>query len=449
MRCKFCFATFQDVKNSILPAGHLTKEEAIQVVQQLADFGFKKITFAGGEPTLCKWLPELIATAKKAGMITMIVTNGSRLTDEFLKANRRNLDWIAISVDSLEPATNLLTGRAISGKRPLQLDYYKSLVDRVKQFGYGLKINTVVNRSNYLENMSEFIRYAKPKRWKIFQVLPIDGQNDQKIDDFRISEAEFLTFIENHRELSDITNIVPETNTQIKGSYAMVDPAGRFFDNSTGKHNYSQPILQVGCQLAIKQVDYSFSKFVSRGGLYNWNKPTLASLNITLSGEVASGKSTIGKLLADKLNFRFVSIGNRTRDCAKSLGIDIVTFQKQCLSNPEIDKSIDKQFSAECNSSGNLVIDYRLGFKFIRNSFNIFLKVSEESAIERLKAANRANETHQTLRLRNQSFKNQFQNSYGIDYTVESHYDLVINVADYQSPDEIVQFIINSLPKLE
>lgn len=66
MRCKFCFATFQDVKHSILPKGHLPKEQAIEVILQLAEIGFEKITFAGGEPTLCPWLPELIATAKEA-----------------------------------------------------------------------------------------------------------------------------------------------------------------------------------------------------------------------------------------------------------------------------------------------------------------------------------------------------------------------------------------------
>ena len=45
-----------------------------------------------------------------------------------------------------------------------------------------------------------------------------------KIDYFIISEAEFQTFITNHSELKDVTNIVPETNSQIKGSYAMVIP---------------------------------------------------------------------------------------------------------------------------------------------------------------------------------------------------------------------------------
>lgn len=270
MRCKFCFATFQDVKHSILPKGHLPKEQAIEVVRQLADMGFEKITFAGGEPTLCPWLPILIATAKDAGLTTMIVTNGSKLSDSFLVQNKAKLDWIAVSIDSLNPNTNIAMGRAILGKTPLQLDYYTSLVDRIKQHGYGLKINSVISKKNFNENMGEFIRYAKPKRWKLFQVLPIVGQNDLHIADFKILDEQFQMFLDTHNNLRDVTVIVPESNTQMKGSYAMVDPAGRFYDNAREGYNYSQAILEIGGQLAIQQVNYDFSKFISREGIYDW-----------------------------------------------------------------------------------------------------------------------------------------------------------------------------------
>ena len=273
MRCKFCFATFQDVKQSILPKGHLPKEEAIEVVLQLADIGFKKITFAGGEPTLCPWLPDLIATAKDAGLTTMIVSNGSKISDEFLVANQSKLDWIAVSIDSLNDTTNINSGRAICGKSPLTHQYYSKLVEKIKHFGYGLKINTVVSNSNFTENMSAFIRYANPKRWKLLQVLPIKGQNDVNIDDFIISEEAFKHFLDKHSHLKNVVQIVPESNEQIKGSYAMVDPAGRFFENITGTHLYSRPITEIGAKLAIQQVNYNQTKFIERGGIYNWILP--------------------------------------------------------------------------------------------------------------------------------------------------------------------------------
>lgn len=64
MRCKFCFAPFNEAK-TILPKGHLPKEESLKLVREFAQFGFEKITFAGGEPTLCPWISELIMEAKK------------------------------------------------------------------------------------------------------------------------------------------------------------------------------------------------------------------------------------------------------------------------------------------------------------------------------------------------------------------------------------------------
>ncbi len=444
MRCKFCYATFQDVRNTILPKGHLSKEQSIEVVRQLAKFGFEKITFAGGEPTLCPWLPDLIQTAKDFGMTTMVVTNGSRLTDLFLEANKTCLDWIALSIDSLNDETNLMTGRAIAGKRPLRIDYYKETVDKIKRDGYGLKINTVVNRNNHKEDMAEFISYAMPKRWKVLQVLPIGGQNDLEINDLVISEEEFQTFVSNHEHLKSITTIVAESNNQMKGSYVMVDPAGRFFDNSSGTHNYSRAILEVGVEDTLQQVNYDFSKFVSRGGIYNWTKPKTIPSKITISGEVASGKSTVGKLLAEKLSYSFVSIGNQTRAYAQERGKSIVEFQRDCLINSDLDKEIDARFSSDCNSKEKLVIDYRLGFKFIENAFHIYLNISEEVAQSRLSKALRVNETHLTLQERNTSFRNQFQNTYAIDYTNEKNYDLVIDAEQFKSADEIAEYIIKT-----
>ncbi|MCG9129774.1 hypothetical protein JT359_19465 [Candidatus Poribacteria bacterium] len=53
-------------------------------------------------------------------------------------------------------------------------------------------------------------------------------------------------------------------------SYAMVDPAGRFFDNSKGSHTYSEPILKIGIREAIKQVSINYDMFNQRKGNYDW-----------------------------------------------------------------------------------------------------------------------------------------------------------------------------------
>ena len=120
MRCGFCFATFQDTKREMnLPKGHLPKEACISVVDQLAEFGFEKINFAGGEPTLCPWLPALITRAKGYGMVTSIVTNGSRLTEAWLDALKGSLDWVGLSIDTVDPEKLRHLGRAVRGNIPI------------------------------------------------------------------------------------------------------------------------------------------------------------------------------------------------------------------------------------------------------------------------------------------------------------------------------------------
>ncbi len=84
MKCGFCFATFKDIDQKALPMGHLGCAHSLSVVESLAQSGFEKINFAGGEPTLCPWLPDLIGRAKGLGMTTSVVTNGSLICGAYL-----------------------------------------------------------------------------------------------------------------------------------------------------------------------------------------------------------------------------------------------------------------------------------------------------------------------------------------------------------------------------
>ena len=65
--------------------------------------------------------------------------------------------------------------------------------------------------------------------------------------------------------------LVVESNDLMTGSYVMVDPAGRFFDNVAGTHFYSQPINQVGVHIALSEVSVNPYKFGLRDGLYEWS----------------------------------------------------------------------------------------------------------------------------------------------------------------------------------
>ena len=171
--CKFCFATFQDVKQEMkLPKGHLPEEDCISVVDRIAEFGFEKINFAGGEPTLCPWLPDLIARAKEHGMVTSIVTNGSKITDLWLNDLHGSLDWIGLSIDTVDPEKLVRLGRAIAGKVPITEAEYLDIIGEIKRHKIRLKINTVVTSVTWKENFTQFHSdWRQPERWKLLQAL--------------------------------------------------------------------------------------------------------------------------------------------------------------------------------------------------------------------------------------------------------------------------------------
>ena len=269
MRCGFCFAPFHDVKAG-LPKGHLEKDATIAVIESLAGAGFAKINFAGGEPTLCPWLPELIAAAKAAGMITAIVTNGSKITPDWLDTVSGDLNWATLSIDTINPEKLKQSGRA-TRRGPMTETEYLQIAALVRQYGIRLKVNTVVTQLNWQEDFTEFIIRIAPERWKLLQALPVAGQNDQSIAQFAIEPDKFDAYVARNRkaEASGIT-VVPESNEMMTGSYLMVDPAGRFFDNTKGEHGYSDPILDVGVAEALKQVTVLPGRFRERGGIYDW-----------------------------------------------------------------------------------------------------------------------------------------------------------------------------------
>jgi hypothetical protein len=109
---------------------------------------------------------------------------------------------------------------------------------------------------NWREDMSEFVRQVQPERWKVFQVLPVGGQNDGAVDDLLSDATQFRAFVDRHASLSKNLAPIAEDNDAMTASYAMVDPLGRLFDNSAGHHTYSAPIHEVGVARALRQIRF-------------------------------------------------------------------------------------------------------------------------------------------------------------------------------------------------
>lgn len=77
-----------------------TTEQLKKVVLALEQLGVKHINLWGGEPFLHDGIAELFAFIKERGFVLAVITNGTRMTEDKLRAAVQHLDEITFSIDS-------------------------------------------------------------------------------------------------------------------------------------------------------------------------------------------------------------------------------------------------------------------------------------------------------------------------------------------------------------
>ncbi len=273
--CQFCYAPFAEQRKQ----SKMTKEEGYTLIHDLANEGVDKINFVGGEPKLHEFLDDWIIASKQAGMTTSIVSNGTGMTREWLTKMRPHLDWLGLSIDASNDMIHAIMGRARIGEYKegisKHLERGLKIADIGNELGYGIKLNTVVTSANKSDDMAEVVKRINPVRWKVFQVLKIEGENDSHIEPFLIRKAEFDAYVKRHKLslLDSMIDLVDECNEDMLGTYAMIDSLGRVYTNMEGRYKYSTKTIQeVGFTHAWAEVSQGFSTtaFEARGGQWDW-----------------------------------------------------------------------------------------------------------------------------------------------------------------------------------
>lgn len=154
-----------------------------------------------------------------------IVSNGSLIKESWLQQYGAHLDILAVSCDSFDENTNIKIGRG-SGDNVEQLFRIR---DWCREYGIKFKLNTVVCRFNFDEDMAERVAELDPFRWKCFQVLMVEGENDSEktlrdVRHFEIDDDEFGIFCKRHEHLACF---VPESNKAMAESYLILDEVSR------------------------------------------------------------------------------------------------------------------------------------------------------------------------------------------------------------------------------
>jgi len=171
MRCGYCMP-----KNNTKwfdDSEVLTFDEIIRLSSILASFGVEKIRLTGGEPLVRPSIENLTKSIRKIRHIKSVglTTNGLLLSDKIDALKSSGLDSVNISLDSFkEDRFRMMTG--ING-----LNKVISSIQKARDAGFNVKINTVVVRGWNDDEVVEFANFARRTgiTVRFIEFMPLDG----------------------------------------------------------------------------------------------------------------------------------------------------------------------------------------------------------------------------------------------------------------------------------
>lgn len=178
---------------------------------------------------------------------------------------------------------------------------------------------------------------------------------------------------------------------------------------------------------------------------------------ITITGRPGSGKSTTAKIITSKLGYTHFSAGDLFRSVAKEQGQDITTTNQEAEKEngiPRIDQLLDQTLRNLGATGDRLVIDSRLAWHWIPDSFRVYLDLDLQTAAKRIlkditperkQAENISNDPEvytQELKERLASETRRYKKLYNADPYDHSNYDLVVDTKA-NDIDTVVNLILN------
>ena len=179
---------------------------------------------------------------------------------------------------------------------------------------------------------------------------------------------------------------------------------------------------------------------------------------ITINGFPGSGKSSTADGVAKELGFKRFSSGNFMRQIALDRGITLNELSKKAETEKDVDIDIDNAVR-KAGEAEEKVIDSRLAFHWIPNSFKVYLDLSPEIAKERISSNLKINkfrqesegkmdaeEVSQKIIERFESEKKRKQNLYQVDHTNKTNFDLVVDT-NKNNLKQVITLIVSEYKK--
>jgi radical SAM protein with 4Fe4S-binding SPASM domain len=203
LACRFCYAGCgcrKDEEHPELPAARL--KEILDVISGEAEV--PSVSFTGGEPLLRSELPELVSHAKKLGMWTNLITNGTLATAETVAALRAaGLDSAQVSVEAGNPELH----DAIAA-HPGAFALTRRGIENFMKAGIRVHTNTTVSALNkdHLEGILDLVKSLGLEKFSMNLLMPVGSAGRNFYETF-VSYTEAGPLVERVKEMADLRGL--------------------------------------------------------------------------------------------------------------------------------------------------------------------------------------------------------------------------------------------------
>ena len=180
---------------------------------------------------------------------------------------------------------------------------------------------------------------------------------------------------------------------------------------------------------------------------------------ITLSGKPGSGKSSTADRVAELLGYTRYSAGDLVRTLIRKQGMTLDEFNNMALHKHQLDHDIDEELR-KLRDQKDIVIDSRLGFYWIPESFKVYLDLDIDVATARIfkdavnnelregdsQVGSTIDEVQRSVQGRLENEKQRFKTLYGINPYSNANFDLIINTSRH-SPQTVALTVFDTYKK--
>ncbi len=176
---------------------------------------------------------------------------------------------------------------------------------------------------------------------------------------------------------------------------------------------------------------------------------------ITLGGLPGSGKSTVKRLLAERLGYTAFSTGDFVRDMAHERNLTLEEFNELVKHDKSLDLLIDERLERIEKGEDFYIIDSHLAFHFVPSAFSVFLSISPELSAQRIfkdassptriksgDTMTSLEEAYSRTQKRIQNHVERYAQHYSINPYDETQYHLIIDT-EARTPEVVANIVYN------